>query len=125
MSISSFYTSVIDKDKTKTRITDTYITKGNDDAIATRTFEKRKEKKKSERENVRVLSNRQLKVFMTKRKCKFQFSSNIILTMVRHFERTTDRIVLFFSFCRRIRMFKQISVALVDNIVPSVDNISI
>jgi hypothetical protein len=41
MSISSFYTSVIDKDKTKTSITNT-----NDDAISTRTFEKRKEKKK-------------------------------------------------------------------------------
>jgi hypothetical protein len=41
---------VIDKDKTKTRITNTYITNENDDAISTRTFEKRKEKKKSERE---------------------------------------------------------------------------
>jgi hypothetical protein len=54
---------VIDKDKTKTRITNTYITKGNDDAIATRTFEKRKEKKKSERENVRVLSNNRSVIF--------------------------------------------------------------
>jgi hypothetical protein len=41
---------VIDKDKTKTRITGTYITKENDDGISTRTFEKRKKNTRQARE---------------------------------------------------------------------------
>jgi hypothetical protein len=41
---------VIDKDKTKTRITNTYITKGNDDAISSKTFGRRKEKNKRKEE---------------------------------------------------------------------------